>query len=155
MLGGIGVLLLCGYVSISFSCLSAFHLTIIDGLDRIERTVRDGPVVCGLEESICSKGVRDSSMLWLNKTVIDGVIEALVIQTGQHYVPLVAPLCPDLPAPRQVLGIEGRRTGPVRTFADFVDHVPTSWASIAAKMGVVSNAPARSRDCKDVGAMFK
>lgn len=40
------------------------------------------------------------------------------------------------------------------TFADFVDHVPTSCASMAAKIGVNKHAP-RSRDCIETGGMVR
>jgi len=38
------------------------------------------------------------------------------------------------------------RTGPVKTFADFVDHVPTSCA-FRAEVEEMKHAPAKSSDC--------
>ena len=44
-------------------------------------------------------------------------------------------------------------TGPVTTFPDLVDHVPTSWGSIWAFAVLMRYAPARSKDCKAEGAI--
>lgn len=80
-------------------------------------------------------------MTGLNKTVV-------------HWV--VKPLGPkiSMPYPQKVLAANSERavpnlehTGPVNTFADFVDHVPTSCVSIVAPAVQIRHAPAKSNDC--------
>lgn len=64
-------------------------------------------------------------MTWFNKTVIDRIVKALE-NPNQYFRPQIS----SLPTP-SLLFQELKRTGPVKTFADFVDHVPTSWVLMA------------------------
>lgn len=65
-------------------------------------------------------------MAWLDETIIDWIVEALShsISTSNLKMLLSANTVGSVPK------IE--HTGPVNTLPDFVDQVPTSWASIWA-----------------------
>lgn len=111
-------------------------------------TICNGSVVCRLVEAVRCKRVRDSSMFRLDKTVINGIVKTLS-SNKQMYPSIVRRRCRQFPL-RSPLCSKNRieRTDPVKTFADFVDQVPTSWA-LRAETEEARHAPAMSSDCSE------
>lgn len=80
-------------------------------------------------------------MTWLDETIVHRIVEALFPQHQRSCPSIVLSANSGSPVPR----IE--RTGPVNTFADFVDHVPTSCVVVAETDA--RHAPAISSDCRE------
>jgi hypothetical protein len=87
-------------------------------------------------------------MAWLDKTVIYWIIKSLYVFSQLSNSNSTSSIHSFLSLSRIA------RTGPVRTFPDFVDHVPISWGSIAADAEDARHAPAISSDCSVMESMI-
>jgi len=111
----------------------------------IRLTVGNRSEICLFVKPICCEGVGNAGMAGFDEAIVDRIIEALYPNI------LISPHVPSywLLENASSHSRNRKRTGPVMTFADFVDHVPTSWLSIAAVAEEIRHAPASRSDCRE------